>query len=100
MAGFDKIKRTLERYNPRKQKFEIMFEDKNPIKVEYMKCYEDEEIYGYNFQRFCALTKKLQINKPGYYRFTVDTLGSYIETRCEYKIEYKPTMSLVKKEFI
>lgn len=96
MAGFDKIKRKLERYNKVTDKFEVVFEDTKPHSVPYEKCYEDEEIISYNYHHFNKLLKKLKMKKPGYYQFSVDTLGSYIDTVCEYKLKMKPVASMVK----
>ena len=96
MAGFSKIKRKLEVYNKDTDKFELLFEDVEPYTVPYEKCYEDEEIVNYNYQHFLKITKKLKIKKPGYYQFSVDTLGAYIDTVCEYKLKMKPVASMVK----
>ena len=96
MAGFDKIKRKLERYNKNTNQFEVIFEENLPYSVEYMKCYENDEIVNYNYQHFLKITKKLKIKKPGYYQFSVDTLGAYIDTVCEYKLKMKPVASMVK----
>ena len=96
MAGFDKIKRKLEKFNKDTEQYEIIFDDKLLHSVPYEKCYEDDEIVAYNSDHFYKLIKKLKIKKKGYYRLTVDTLGSYIETTCEYKLTLEPCASMVK----
>lgn len=96
MAGFDKIKRKLEIYDKDTDTFNLVFEDVTPHAVPYEKCYADDEIISYNAHHFHKLLKKLKIKKPGYYQFSVDTLGSYIDTVCEYKIKMKPIATMVK----
>lgn len=96
MAGFDKIKRKLEIYDKDTDTFKLVFEDITPYSVPYEKCYENEEIICYNSHHFNKLLKKLKIKKPGYYQFSVDTLGSYIDTVSEYKIKMKPVASMIK----
>ena len=96
MAGFDKIKRKLEKFNKGTEQYEIVFEDKLPHSVPYEKCYEDDEIVNYNYQHFLKLTKNLKIKKPGYYQFSVDTLGAYIDARVVYEIATEVTCKAVE----
>ena len=98
MAGFDKIKRKLEHYNKQTDSFEVVFEDTVPFSVPYEKCYEDDEIISYNAYHFQKLIKKLKIRKAGFYQFSVDTLGFYIDTVCEYKLKMKPVSNLIRSK--
>lgn len=96
MAGFDKIKRTLASYDKVTNEFELLYEDTIPYSVPYEKCYENDEILFFNSQHFKKLLKELKIKKSGYYQFSVDTLGAYINTVCEYKVKMKPVTNMIK----
>lgn len=92
MAGFDQIKRKLEKYNKESDTYEVIFEDAEKVTVDYEKFYEDDEIIYYNYEQFKKLFDQLQINEAGVYRFSVDTLGAYLNTTCDYKAAYTFTI--------
>lgn len=93
MAGFDKIKRTLEVLNTATNEYETRLDD--VIDVPYQKFYEDDEILGFNYEQFDIASQFLGL-KTGEYRFTVDTLGRYIDTTCIYVINMQPTTNMVQ----
>ena len=93
MAGFDKVKRKLEILNPQSQKYEIIFDDSTPIRVGYTKLYEDEEMQDFSNNLFNSVVTWLC---KGTYRFSIDTLGAYINSVVIYKVEIKPIISVVE----
>lgn len=93
MAGFDKVKRKLEILNPQSQKYEIIFDDSTPIRVGYTKLYEDEEMQDFSNNLFNSVVTGLC---KGTYRFSIDTLGAYINSVVIYKVEIKPVISVVE----
>ena len=93
MAGFDKVKRKLEILNPQTKKYEIIFDDSSPMRVGYTKLYADEEMQDFSDNLFNSVSTGLS---KGTYRFSIDTLGAYIDTVVIYKVEIKPVISVIE----
>lgn len=91
MAGFICIKRKLELLNPQTNKYQIVFKDDSKLHVGYQKFYSDEEMQEFSDNLFYAEARNLKV---GTYRFSIDTLGVYINSEVIYKLEKTISISV------
>lgn len=92
MAGFSKIKRKLEKLNIQSNEYEIIFNDLSPMQVGYTKLYDNFEMQDFSDNLFNSITSNLG---KGTYRFSIDTLGVYIDSATVYEVEIKPCISVI-----
>lgn len=93
MAGFDKIKRKLICMD--NDCSTVIFEDVEPIVVEYEKFYDDDEMLSYSNSMFEQLQKQLQLDITKSYILSIDTLGAYLNSAVKYSFQVKTIMECI-----